>query len=370
MYPILVFDENLNYLTQIDDYEYLRWNRRWRKQHAWEIQINRYKKNVQHLLPGYFIAVQRGGQWRSGRIELKEIGLDENGKISENWKVQGFSYGLFNHRLALHNTSSGTGYDAQSDVAERVMRHYVNVNVINPVDLDRIVPFLELNADLGRGIIVKTRARFQTLSQVLEDISLASGVGWETTIDLNNKKFVFNILEGRDLTPSQGVNPPVIFSPEFDNVKMLGYRYSTLDSKNLAYVGGQGSAATRTIVQVGNASGINRREFFIDARDLETTEQLTQRGNEKLAELGEELVMEVENLPNGPFKYLIDFDLGDIVHVNYPDIGSMDSRIIEVVEEITPELGETHKLIVGREWPDLINVIRNDRRNYETEVRR
>src|SRR5690606_9932347 len=120
--------------------------------------------------------------------------------------------------------------------------------------------------------------------------------------------------------------------PEFGNVQMLGYRYSTLDTRNVAYVAGQGEAAERMVIEVSNGTpvGFDRREILIDARDQETAEQLQQRGREKLAEYGEETVMEVEYLPGGPFAYGVDFDLGDIVHVWYPGIVEMDARIIEV----------------------------------------
>lgn len=374
MYPILIFDKALNYIAQIDDYEYLRWHRRWRKPHHFELRVNRYKNHADKLQAGYYIAVFRAGKYRAGIIEHMELGLSQDGKISEQWKIRGMSYGgQFTHRHALHKIKEGNGYDEQNDYAENVMRHYVNVNAISPVDNARILPNLRLAAHFfNRGQLIRTRARFQPLTQLLEDISLISGLGWETEFSLEERMFIFNVLEGRDLSPSQSVLPPVIFSPEFGNVKLLGYRYSTLDSKTVAIIGGQGEAQSRLIAEVkdGQPSGLDRREFFIDARDLETPEQLQTRGEERLAELKDELVLEVEHLPGGPFTYLEDFDLGDIVHADYPGIGSTTSRIIEVVEEITPEEGDNFKIVLGKEWPDLISIMKADRRNFETEVRR
>ncbi|MEY9096291.1 siphovirus ReqiPepy6 Gp37-like family protein [Paenibacillus sp. RC84] len=373
MYPILVFDSDMNYLAQIDDYEYLQWTRRWRKPHSWELHINRYKKHVELLMPDHFIAVKRGGKWRTGRIGHKEIGLTQEGKISENWTVKGYSLdGVFYDRIALHNVSSGNGYDEQNAAAEDVMRHYVNINCINPVDATRTIPFLHLGNGLARGKKVQVRARFQTIAQLLEDLSLGSGLGYETTIDLANQRFVFDVLEGHDLTPNQTEHSPVIFSPEFDNVKLLGFRLNRMDAKNTAIVAGQGEAQERLIINISDPAltGFARREVFIDARDLQTAEQLLQRGTERLNESKEELVMEIEHLPNGPFKYMVDFDIGDIIHANYPGIGSTESRIIEVVEEVTPDQGDSFKLIIGKEWPDLISVLKADRKNLEVEVRR
>lgn len=371
MHPILIFDSKLSYIAQIDDYQYLRWTRKWRRTHTFEIRVNRHKNNAQYLTEDNFIAIFKGGAWRAGIIEHKEIELTEEGKISENWTIVGRSYGMFDDRLALHLTTTGNGYDTQRANAETVMRHFVNVNCINPVDNNRIVPYLKLGNDLGRGQVIDVRARFQTISDLLESCSITSGLGYEVVFDLNDKQFYFNVLEGRDLTPSQNINPPVIFSPEFDNVNVLGYRYSKIDSKNFAVVAGQGEAESRLIAYVSNNStGINRREIFVDARDLETSQQLIQRGEARLAELIEEVVMEVYYIPGGPFSYPQDFDLGDIIHARYPEIGSLDSRIIEVVEETTPEQGDVYRISLGKEYPDLINVLKLDKKNVETEVRK
>lgn len=372
MYPVLIFDQNLQYVGQVDDYEYLSWTRKWRRPHAFELHINRYKNNVDKLQKGHFIVLYRGGKYRAGRIEHKELWLTQDGKLSETWKIAGKSVaGFFEQRLALHRTNTGSGYDEQSGDGESLMRHYVEVNCINPTDPNRVIPNLVLGVNLARGPQVHYRARFQTIAEVLEELSLVTGYGYEVRFDLDTKQFVFDVLEGRDLTPTQSQNLPVTFSPEFDNVKLLGYRYSELDSKTVAYVAGQGEAAERMVVEVadGVKSGFDRREILVDARDQATAEQLQQRGWEKLAEYAEAVAMEVEHMPGGPFTYLADFDLGDIVHTRYPEIGAMDARIIEVVEELDAS-GDRFKLVLGKEWPDLISVISREQKRLSLEVRR
>lgn len=369
--PILIFDRTLQYVGRIDDYEYLSWTRKWRRPHTFELHINRYKTNTQHLRKGNFVVMNHVTGYRVGRIEHREIGLDQEGKLSETWTILGKSISsYFESRLALHLTDSGSGYDVQSGAAEDVMRHYVNVNCISPTDPERVVPDLLLGTNLSRGGNIQYRARFQSIAEVLEDISYVSGLGYEVSFDMDNLKFVFEVLEGRDLTPSQSENPPVIFSPEFGNVRMLGFRESELELKNVAYVAGQGEAAARTIVEVGSENkGFDRREILIDARDLETNAQLEQRGNERLAEYADELVMEVEYLPSESFMYLTDFDLGDIVHTVYPGIGEMDARIIEVTESVDRE-GVNINIILGNGWPDLVSVVSREQKMLGVEARR
>ncbi|MFA7461886.1 MAG: siphovirus ReqiPepy6 Gp37-like family protein, partial [Anaerovoracaceae bacterium] len=256
---ISIFDPNLNKLAEIDDYLYFAWRRKWRRPDEWQMEINRYARGTEYINPENLIVFQRTARSngtvtenRVGRIEYMELALGESGKLSENWKLRGGAYsGIFDHRIALHDTNVGTGYDVQSGAAETVMRHYVDANCISATDLDRIVPMLTLASDQARGPSVSYRARFQYISQILEELSIYSGLGYEVEVDFDAGQFVFTVYEGRNLSPDNGEgNSPVIFSPEFGNVKLLSYRYSVLDSKNVAIVAGQGEAADRLVIPV------------------------------------------------------------------------------------------------------------------------
>lgn len=376
MYPISIFDSGLTIKGIIDNYQYLKWNFKYRKVDNFEFTVNRYKKNVDLLQEGNIVAVYINGAYSAGIIELKELTLTGEGKISEDYHILGRGLdGLLAERTALYNTDSGDGYDSQSDIAETVMRHYVDVNCISSSDSNRNYNLLELEADQIRGSAVKYDARFQYLSELLEELSLASGLGWGVVLDSKNKKLKFRIYQGTDRSWENGVNSPVIFSPEFGNIELLGFRESRINSKNVNYVGGQGEAAARTVIEVSkngdNFTDINRREFFTDARDLDAVDKLQQRGNERLEEAGEKIVLEMENLSTGPFEYGIDFHLGDIVTTRYPDIVEMNARVIESILEITAGEGISNKLVIGRNYPDLISLLTMDiNKNINPEIRR
>lgn len=370
MYPIKVFDSDFTFLGEIDDYEYLQWNRRYRKFDSVNLEINRYKKHADKLQKGNIIVIERNEKFRAAIIRQRELGLDDTGKISETWKIVAQCAGKYlSSRLALHLTNTGTGYDTQNDIAETVMKHYVDVNMINDTDTNRNIPNLIIAADQMRGANIKYNARFQHLDILMEELSLISGLGWEVYADIEQKKFIFDVIEGKDRTAGQTVNAPVIFSPEFDNVKMLEYFESDLNVKNVAYVAGQGEAQDRAVAEVseGSFSGYARHETFVDARDLE--DNLEQRGLERLSETKEEVALEFQILPYSNFKYLVDYDLGDIVTVVCPGIAEMNSRIIEISEEYTVD-GELLSLVTGAEIPDLIKLIKLDRKNTLTEVYR
>lgn len=81
--------------------------------------------------------------------------------------------------------------------------------------------------------------------------------------------------------------------------------------------GGQGKDVARQIVTIGTATGLARREVFVDARDLVETGSvtLTQHGQEELDDAAQQLYLKGDVLAQSPFVYEKDWDLSDIVTV-------------------------------------------------------
>ena len=364
--PLRVYERSggvLTLLGVIDAYEAIEWTRRWRSPGEWQAVINRYATGAEFLKEGRFVSLPRRGQHLVGRIETLEGQQTDEGEISENWTVRGREAGvILQDRICLHGVSSGTGYDEQNNVVgETAMRHYVTVNAVAPTDPDRAIPGLVLApVDQGRGSSVTVSARFQALPDLLEQIALQSGLGWAVTYDFAGQQFVFTVLEGVDRSAE------VLLSPRLGNCLVSGYRACLSDAPTLAVVAGQGEAADREIVEVGTAAGWDRREVFVDARDLDATDALIARGEEKLAEVGETTTLEVEYIPTPTYRYGIDFDLGDIVSAEYPGIATMEARIVAVTEQYP---SGRIVLGLGKEWPDLISLVRAMRKE-NAEMRR
>lgn len=445
---LTIFDSTVKPLGLIENYEYLYWNFKYRNFGNFELKINRYKPNVQYLQKGNIVALYVAGYYRAGVIEYINIGLTGEGKKSENYKITGRDLGgIFAERDAEHNVSTGTGYDSQNTVASTAMRHYVNVNCMNSSNTDKNYPLLFLeNPDPQCGGNIKYDARFQTIAELCEEICLASGLGWEVILDPTNRRFIFRNIEGLDRSFGNGDgNKPVTFSPEFENIKLINYTDSNINSKNVATVAGQGEGADRLIVEVSKDgltyTGMDRREIFIDARDLaspavaytndpsvgnnielnmaDTSEftvgdivivsssagseratitivdtnvhitvntlalnhtttnplvtnitKLIQRGNERLVELGETKAIEMDNLSTGPFKFGEDFYMGDIVTAEYPKIVSANVRVIEAVIEIDAGNLIQNSLILGKPFPNSLNITDLRNKNILPEVRR
>ncbi len=147
--PLRVYERSGSTLmlkAVIDAYEAIEWTRRWRAPGSWQAVISRYATGAEELREGRYVSLPRRGQHLVGIIESIEGQMTDEGEISESWTVAGRDLGaILQGRICLHGTDAGTGYDEQIDVVgETAMRHYVDVNAVNPTDPDRAIPGLDL----------------------------------------------------------------------------------------------------------------------------------------------------------------------------------------------------------------------------------
>lgn len=364
MKPIRIIDTSFNLLAEIDDYESLVWIRRWHIYGDFQMQININKNNTNVLQKGNIVLF---GNY-PGVILHREIKVDENGKGGETLKIKGYSLAsILARRITV--PPIGCGYDVVNDYAEGAIKHYVDFNAVNPIDTQRRIPQLVIAPNQNRGANIKYQTRYKPLDEEIKAISLYSGLGWDITVDLINKNWIFDVLEGKGLTTSQSINNPVIFSIDFDNIKSQQYIDSDLGYKNHAYIGGQGEGALRTIAETGEGlTGLDRVETFIDARDIENEADLIPRGQQKLAQYAQIKSFESEILTKGPFEYQKDWNLGDIVNIVNPKWGiSLETRITEVKEIWEPN-GFKLEATFGNSIPTLIDKIKQEISSYKEEM--
>ena len=408
--PIRILSSTMDIQGEIDNYESMFFTRSWHGIGDIELRINRYKKYADTLIKNNLILVGTDLN-KVFIIKHREIELDENGKITENWVIKGYALKSIVAQ-GLTMPPAHTAYDNKSGPAETVMKHYVNRNLVNPVDPRRKIPQLVIAPDLQRGIHMTYASRFKNVAEEMSTLSLTSGLGWDVTLDIANKQWVFDIVDGKNLTVNQTTNSPVIFSPQFETVKTMHFAESELNYKNVAIVAGAGEGVERRIVQVGNATGLNRHEIFVDARDIaevddndmpileaEIIQALIDRGQQALNELQQEVFLEAQLLTPitrteyereyyylstlqvneevtkkvrnlSAFNYQLDYDLGDIVTIQNKDWGvTLDARITEV-KEIYETAGFSLEATFGNNRPTLIQKIKQELSQISGEVRR
>lgn len=249
---------------------------------------------------------------------------------------------------------NGYAYHRVNSSAETVMKEYV----ISNLTLRGIAEIGVLNnQNRGNNLIYQTR--YKNLADELEKISLATGLGWDITLDVEGKRLLFDVVEGKDRTASQNILPPAIFSVEYDNIGEQKLVDSKSNFRNVAIVGGQGEGIDREISIVGNATGLDRFEIFVDARDIENNMDLPERGQQKLVETQEIITFDSEVLTNRNLEFEVDFNLGDLVTVqNRKWAVTLDARIREITE-IFESSGFRMDITFGNNIPTLMDVIKN-----------
>ncbi|MEF9953426.1 MAG: siphovirus ReqiPepy6 Gp37-like family protein [Peptostreptococcaceae bacterium] len=314
---IRVIDDRFNFLGDIEDYISFYFVRNYYK--AKEFQIVAPIKYQDILINGNIIFITPK---KPGIIE--EVSIDESkGEIIAKGKDL---KSILNRRITIPPT--GEDYDSFKGTAESVIKHYIEVNAVNSEDSNRNIIQLVVAENKNRGQQISYQSRLKELGVEIENIALASGLGYNIELDLINKKFVFDVFQGRDLT----VNNRVMFSSEFDNLYNTTHIRNSLSYKTMAFVAGQGEGADRNIKQIYKTSdsGLSRRELYIDARDINENQSLEDRANMKLKEY-ENVISTESTIDNYSFVYEKDWDLGDIViRKTSKDIDSL--RVVEVTE--------------------------------------
>ena len=382
MKPIRIIDDKFNLLGEIDNYESFILTRNWHTIGEFQLVTNLHVKNAEHLKEGNLI-VPGNDVSKACIILHRELILGEDGKGSEKITVQGATLeGILDRRITI--PPIGKSHEYINATAESVMKQLIRSNVISPVDSRRRINQLSNAADLQRGLKLIWQTRYKQLHEELERISILSGLGWFVHLDYEQKRWMFDVKPGRNLTVGQSLLSPVIFSPEFNTVQSQHFVDSVLDYSSIAYVAGQGEGVERRVIEVGqNTSGLNRFEMFVDARDIDEQDddekprpvkdiiaELTQRGNEKLAEVARIRTFEIENLTKSPFKYEEDWNLGDIVTVQNLNWGvTMDSRITGVTE-VYEASGFRLNATFGNDLPTMNKKMKREINQVSTDVRR
>lgn len=342
---VRILDTEFRLLGEIDDYESLQFIRRFYRAGEFEMHIALGKQSVDQLLPDRVIIINNQPH-KSGIITHREISQDEQG--IETLIVRGTTLGgVFDRRLTISET-----YDRIRGSAETVLKHYVNNHIVNGIYADRQMPFFALAPDQERGKQTPWQTRYEQLSNVLQEIAEWCDIGWLVSLDFAAKKWVFDVLTGRDLTTVQSTLPPVIFSHEFDNIQSQQYVDSYISFKNVGYAAGKGEEEDRLIQIVGQASGLDRREVFLDCTSAEDVIELDELGEQKLSELKHIQTFTGMILNTGSFVYEQDWDLGDKITLQNKRWGLiMHTRIIEVKEIYEP--ASSIEISLGDEIPTI-----------------
>lgn len=307
------------------------------------------------------------------RPDNAEIGIIESINIANNAQdglmiaASGrFAKSILDRRLIYNLSGAVNRATILRGNVEAEVREVVANNAINcAFDSRRNIPLLELGALSNIPLRIVDDNGNATEKQVSYGnlLSYTDGVlaeyGLAATVVLNGGKLQYIVYQAVDRSADNTAgNFPIVFSREYDNLTASEYSYNATTERNVALIGGAGEGVERFYSLIaGTASGLNRRELWIDASsisktykddsdaeqtysDAEYKAMLDAKGKQDLSpQVATEMFSGTIDITNGNWVYNRDFTIGDIVTVQDNNIGIYANVRIREITEVQDENG-------------------------------
>lgn len=360
---LYVFDSSITPLGIIDVVTGLTWEEKFADAGSFELWCPLNSQNVELLQEDSLLWI--GGE-SAGVVEFKELTSDEEG--TETIHVQGRLAESYLDYRTIYPTVSMTGK------ISAILRKHVERNLINPTDMARKIPNIELASDqVPYGDSVSYQKTGDTVLLETSKLCEANALGFRLQFFPQLYKFVFRVYQGTDRTLDQSAVSPVLFSSDLDDILESSYSHNKSELRNFAYVAGEDSGTARKVQAVGSATGISRRELFVDARDLQSENEdgtaipeaeynamLVERGKTSLEDYKdiESFSATLRTFGVTGYVYGVDFFLGDKVTVYDSRLKIRTNAVVTAVLQTYDEDGERMDITFGYEQPTIANKLK------------
>lgn len=320
------YTPEMNLIGIMENQSYVNWSRRYFEPGSVTIYAPITADNLYMTQRGNLVWLR--GAYEAAVIEDRTI---EEGLTANRITVKGrFLSSYMDRRLIMQKVN----FSGKIEVAMRQL--LTNATAIPLVELGTLQDFDDT---------ITFQATWKNLLAYEEKLAQSANFGFRFRPDFIAKKIYFEVYKGNDRTLAQSDNSRVIFSDAYANLTRIQLRETDQIYKNCVYIGGQvdEDTGTRTVVSFGTEhTGLDRRELFVDARDLsnedltdtEYADKLLQRGHEKSLEYAESTAIECETIPDSNFHYKTDYDLGDVVSVDKRTWGVTVNMRITGIDEV------------------------------------
>ena len=331
-----ILDSSLNLLAELSIAQDFYFTRSLTQVGPFSIVINSNIDGAQYLVQDNYVLFGTDLR-RFGIIEQVAMTEGPDGKGSQITTVTGKeAKNLFARRICLPPT--GSDYYHQSASVESTIKALVKDQCGSTAATNRKLALLTIATDSARGGTYVLNARNTSLIDELQMAceSQSPFYGYQMSLDTTNKKLIFDIIVGLNRTAGQSTNARAIFSSDYDTLQASTYTKTNINYKNFAYAGGQGEGSDRTIVPLysgeSEPTDTARREYFIDARDLQLVDDITNRAAADLqSKVLAQQTIDASILVLSTLTIGTDFDLGDLCTVRTAGT-SFDLQVTQVKE--------------------------------------
>lgn len=332
---IYVLDLNANILDVIDNYKSCIWTMQWFGQGEFELVVPATQEYV-NLLQENRLLCKSTYRTENGFVNVMQI---KKIVISSDWENG--------------NTITVTGKGLKNIVGNRIIwqqinqkgniessiRQIITENIIKPGNTERKIPNFVLGKVAGITEVVELQLLGENIAEWLESIGNTYNFGWDVAIEKG--KFVFELSKGTNRSYGQKDVTPVVFSPEYDNFLTSNYTKDYSEFKNAALIGGEGEGVNQRTASIGEASGLERYEMYIDGSSVSSNGAIitVEQYMKLLRDYGKDQLNATYNdgfdgnlIHDGNFGLNEDYFLGDVVQVQNEYGISATPHIIEIIE--------------------------------------
>lgn len=340
---IYVLNKDFESVAVVDSYESLIWTDRYDEYGDFEIVISPDSPLMEFLIPNSYL-------WRKDSehvMIIKKVNITTDAISGSKATISGESLeSILKNRVIAERVSI-------NEKLQNGIKKLITNAIISPSNSSRRIPnFVFRDSTDSRITNLNLEGQYfgENLYDAVAEICTNEHVGFKVTLNDSNQ-FVFELYMGLDHSYDQSDNIYIVFSPYYDNLVNSEYSYDITNVKNVAYICGEeddDSGNKQIVAETGTASGLNRREIFVNGSSLkrsysnennekvtlsesEYRNQLVQKGDEELAEYYEEENFDGQIASGFQWELGKDFFMGDIIHIENEYGKSSKARIVEMI---------------------------------------
>lgn len=351
---VYILDSLLRRVEVIDRFESLIWTERFKAFGDFELQVRSTPENRRRLQNGVKLAMNESH--RVMTVETVEDGTDDEGRAT--LKLSGNSLeSILLDRIAKPTLAGQGTWDINTPPAAVVRKLFTDICVTGILDPKDQIPFVVegLHPAMTASNIpepvdpIDAKIPPKPLYEAIVDICDVWTLGFRLLRNYDMSQIFWDVYTGSNRTAGQTSRPPVIFSPDLDNLKNTKELSSIESSKNVAYVVALNGALTVYPEDVlPDSDGFDRRVLYVDANDItlpygtlvdgvpdaariafEAACRL--RGKEELSKYRAFQAFDGEINQSSNYKYQRDYYLGDLVTMRNTDGVANDMRVTEQI---------------------------------------
>lgn len=342
---LLLLNQSFEVIDIIDTYTSLLWTVRYDEAGEFELVVPAKAENLELYKLDYYLQILESDRLMIIEKRIIETDVETGNELTITGRTL---ESILNRRIIWEQTTI-------SGNLQTAVKKLIDDAIINPSVEGRQISNFIFRESSDTAItelkIDESQYTGDNLYDVIKAICALKHIGFKITVDVQGQ-FVFELYAGTDRSYSQSTLPCIVFSNKFENLLSSNYSEDQTNYKNVTLIGGEGEGTDRTTAIYGTESGLARREYFTDARDLSTNDgeidattyqnQLIERGTEKLKDYEIEKDIDGEITTTDLYTLNEDYNLGDLVQVVDCYGTSAKSRITEIVTSISTSSQSTY----------------------------